>query len=274
MTIESSNASVETERELARCVRVDTVLPHPNADKLELATIGGWQVCVKLGEFRAGDLALYCEIDSLLPVSRPEFAFLKSRKESLKLVGEQVYSRVRTIRLRKELSQGLLVPLPTAMQVNEGDDLTEVLGVLKYESKESMVATYVEPPTRFARFCDWVAGDAVTKLQLPWPAYLSKSKEDRVQNVSGRYRQAVETDEEFEASYKLDGTSLTVWSKPELYDSYGVASRNNELSTVDINWTFGQQLRQWLAGLLMSNRRFYKTGAFVFPKWRTGILAS
>ena len=63
---------VEKDRKLARIVIIDDVVPHPNAERLELAVIGGWQLCVKLGEYKKGDRAVYCEIDSLLPLSNVE----------------------------------------------------------------------------------------------------------------------------------------------------------------------------------------------------------
>src|SRR6185503_10263785 len=76
------------------------------------------------GEFQVGDLAVYCEIDSLLP-DRPEFEFLKARG-----------FRIRTIRLRGEISQGICFPLsilPEGTEITEGADVTDALGVTKYE---------------------------------------------------------------------------------------------------------------------------------------------
>jgi hypothetical protein len=44
---------------VATIEQIKEVRPHPNADALELATIKGWQVCIKKNEFKAGDLCIY-----------------------------------------------------------------------------------------------------------------------------------------------------------------------------------------------------------------------
>lgn len=66
-------ASVEDFRKLARIVTVDAIIPHPNADALELAMIGGWQCCVKIRELKEGDLALYFG----LPLHPDTFALME-----------------------------------------------------------------------------------------------------------------------------------------------------------------------------------------------------
>jgi RNA ligase (TIGR02306 family) len=83
---------------------------HPDADSLSLATVLGWQVVVRNDEAKEGDLIIYCEIDSLLPGDSewlPEA--IKGRVASQV---DKTYFRVKTIKLRKELSQGLIVPIP------------------------------------------------------------------------------------------------------------------------------------------------------------------
>ena len=59
----------------------------------------GWECVVKKGEFTAGDPIVYVEVDSIVP-ERPEFEFLRDRKFC-----------VRTIKLRKQVSQGLVLPM-------------------------------------------------------------------------------------------------------------------------------------------------------------------
>ena len=75
-------------RKLASIQKIKALEPIPNADAIEKATVLGWQLVVKKGEFEVGDLCVYCEIDSVMP-NRPEFEFLKPRK-----------MRIRTLRLR------------------------------------------------------------------------------------------------------------------------------------------------------------------------------
>ena len=118
--------------------KIFRIVEHPNADRMELAIIGGeggYQTCVGKGEFKSGDLCVYFPIDSVLPSDVEETIFGKDAKVKLK------NSRVRTIKLRGALSQGLAVPLHTFDQTQYarskdfilGEDLTKHLGVVKYE---------------------------------------------------------------------------------------------------------------------------------------------
>lgn len=271
-----AKAVVEDFRQLARVVAIDDVIPHPNADKLELAIIGGWQVCIKLGEFKKGDLALYCEIDSLLPTSVPEFAFLEDRNEGLKSFGEQTYARIKTIKLRKELSQGLLTPIPKQVTAVancvDGDDLTQALGVLKYEKSISKNLTTVEPDYSFYhRLALRIRGPEIAPL--PFPAFLRKSEENRIQNSSSQYRYAVETGEKFEVTVKLDGESMTVYSTIEDGEVLtGVCSRNCEIRQEDIVFTPWQTVRRWVGGLMLRNRRAFSWRRITWPEYTSAPL--
>lgn len=271
----SGKAVVEDFRQLVRVVAIDDVIPHPNADRMSLAIVGGWQVCILLNEYKKGDLALYCEIDSLLPTSVPEFAFLEEREDGLKSFGEQTYARIKTIKLRKELSQGLLVPIPKQITgpVKEGDDLTKELGVLKYEKSISKNLTTVEPTySPYHRLALRIFGPEIEPL--PFPAFLRKSEENRVQNSSAQYRRAVEEGEEFEVTVKLDGESMTLYS---VIDGNavrtGVCSRNCEIRQRDIVFTPWQMVRRWVGGLMLRNRRAFSWRRITWPKEATTPMA-
>ena len=122
---------MNTDRKLASVVKIVDIQPIPNADAIVVAKVKGWNVVVKRDEFKVGDLAVYYEIDSFLPV-RPQFEFL--RKSSFKRMGSQEGFRLKTIKLRNQLSQGLLTPIPEGIiDPKEGDDLTEALDIVKYE---------------------------------------------------------------------------------------------------------------------------------------------
>lgn len=277
--IQNAGAVFEDLRELARVVEIEDVVKHPNADALELALIGGWQCCVKLGEFRKGDLAIYCEIDSMLPISNPMFAFLEERKEGLKQIGDKVYSRIKTIRLRKELSQGLLIPLGDLKgQVRVGDNLTTRLGVLKYDRPASAPEGAIQPNRSLLdRLCFWIAGGEPRSNLFAWPYFLPKSEQVRVQNIHNAYMRAVEADEDFEVTCKLDGASMTVWYKPADHDEphqFGVCSRNLSISLKDDVWGPIEQARRWLANLLIFNRRVLKIKRWIWPRWKKGNLAA
>lgn len=107
-----------------------TVEPHPNADRLEVARVGGYQLVVAKGAFRSGDTACYLPEGSVLPASLIEELGLVGR-----LAGSKS-NRVKAVRLRGVLSQGLLVALDSPhVHTNPtlGDDLAEQLGVVKWE---------------------------------------------------------------------------------------------------------------------------------------------
>lgn len=127
-------------------VKITEVVPHGNADRLELAKIAGWQVVIGKGNFQAGQLALYIPVDSILPNSLELRLFPPGSKITLKK------GRVRSIRIRGQMSQGMIIPLEdvTAELLDQGkfdllggqpeyevgDDFAELLGVTKYEPPE------------------------------------------------------------------------------------------------------------------------------------------
>lgn len=125
-------------RKLASIQKVWQIEPIEGADKIELAHVLGWQCVAKKGEFQPGDDAVYFEIDSFLPV-RPEFEFMRSSSyKNTDIMGEGF--RVRTQKFRGQISQGLLLPLSQFPEIPEdaevGTDVTEILGVKKWEIEE------------------------------------------------------------------------------------------------------------------------------------------
>ena len=121
-----------TTPELARQVKF-TLNKHPNADKLSIATIDGMDWCCVTQTEQWGDVreGIYIAIDALLDVSLPSFDFLKD-KASKKLSNGRPAHKLKTIRLRGALSQGLLIPVP-AQDKPEGQTWTEALGIERYE---------------------------------------------------------------------------------------------------------------------------------------------
>ena len=188
------------ERKLASVQEISEILEHPNADSLAIARVLGWKVCVKKGEFKAGDKCVYCEVDSVLP-ERPEFEFLRSK-----------HFRIKTIRLRQIVSQGIVfsTSILPAGDYTVGQDVTEVLGVVKYD-----------PPLPAN-----ISGD----VKGNFPSFLRKTDEIRIQAVPQlleRYR-----GERFYITEKLDGCSVTYYS---LNGEFGVCSRNLELKESETN---------------------------------------
>ena len=122
---------------LASIQTVNAAEPIPNADAIEKVRVLGWWVVAKKGEFKPGDKVVYCEIDSLLP-ERPEFEFLRpaaSSRPRRTRPGSVVLPagfRIKTVKLRGQVSQGICFPLsvlPPGAPTDEGADVTDLLGV-------------------------------------------------------------------------------------------------------------------------------------------------
>ncbi|MFT3713067.1 MAG: RNA ligase (ATP) [Archangium sp.] len=174
-------------RALASIARIAELSPIAGADRIELARVAGWQCVVKKGEFKLGELAVYLEIDSV-PPERDAFSWLWQPKGQSGVKRPDTF-RIRTLRLRGTLSQGLLMPLTQAgisADVKEGDDVTATLDITKYE-----------PPAP-SGMGEWRAG---------FPSLVPKTDEMRVQAVP----QVLEElkGQPFLATVKMDGTSST-----------------------------------------------------------------
>ena len=125
-------------RKLASVQRIFQIEPIEGADRIELASVLGWKCVVNKDQFKPMDLAVYFEIDSFLPI-RPEFEFLRSSSyKKSDLLGEGF--KLRTMKFRGQVSQGLLLPISQFPEIPQdsqvGDDVTELLGVRKWEIEE------------------------------------------------------------------------------------------------------------------------------------------
>jgi len=189
-------------RKLASIQTVKYVKPIPDADSIQTVGVLGWEVVTKKGEFQPNDLCVFFEIDSLLP-EIPEFEFLRKGcwNDSLKKY------RLKTVKLRKQLSQGLALPtnvFPILSGLTAGADVTDLLNIEKYE-----------PPIPAQ-----IAGDA---RSFSWP--ISKTDEIRVQ-LDDEYGFIERlTGEPYYVSLKLDGTSSTFLIDPK-DETYHVCGRN------------------------------------------------
>lgn len=225
-----------SDRVLARVVVIDSIHPIEGADRIELAFIGGWQVVVGKGLYVPCDKAVYCEVDSLLPTAHPAFAELADRLSSKLLfeINGKGYARIKTAKMMKQLSQGFCVPLS---EVGLGEtiavdyDATSILGILKYEKGE-------ERSMNNAGTSDGVKG----RTTKPFPSFIPKTDQNRVQNIVPRYLQSVTNGELFEKTFKLDGSSMTVWLKDSVL---GVASRNVSFRMQVENKGFVQSFRDY-----------------------------
>lgn len=125
-------------RKLASIQRIWKIEPIEGADRIELAYVLGWQCVVNKDQFKPMDLAVYFEIDSFLPI-RPEFEFMRSSSyRRTDIMGEGF--RLRTMRFRGQISQGLLLPIEQfpeiPVDVELGRDVSDILDVKKWEIEE------------------------------------------------------------------------------------------------------------------------------------------
>lgn len=227
-------------RRLATIRKIDEINPIEGADAIEVATVGGWKVVVKKGEYSAGDLAVYFEIDSWIPYELAPFLSNPDRgpREFEGVKGE----RLRTIKLRGQISQGLLLPITTLKSfiteyqqyhdLIEDDDVTDILGILKYERPMN------------AQLAGMAKGN--------FPSFIPKTDEERVQNLKKQLEKWKDTNETFEVTEKYDGSSMTVFFRDNaldedgnIIDEFGVCSRNLQLKETEGNsfWEAANKLQ-------------------------------
>ena len=125
-------------RKLASIQRIWKIEPIEGADRIELAHVLGWQCVVNKGQFQPMDMAVYFEVDSFLPI-RNEFEFLRSSSyRKTDIMGEGF--RLKTMKFRGQVSQGLLLPIDLFPEIHEGpklgEDVSEILNVRKWEIEE------------------------------------------------------------------------------------------------------------------------------------------
>lgn len=106
-------------------LELDNMETHPNADRLAITRIHGFTCCIQKDDYKLGDLIAYIPPDSLVKLDRPEFAFLK-KPES-----DKTQHRVKVVKLRGVVSQGLVLKAPEGSKV--GDDVAELLEIEHYE---------------------------------------------------------------------------------------------------------------------------------------------
>lgn len=197
--------SLATDRRLATIETITEISPIPDADAIVRARVRGWDVVVKKGDFAVGDLVVYIEVDSFLPVSDPRFEFLIPRGTRTNEQGIEGHP-VKTARLRGQYSQGIAFPVtefPEAAGATVGDDLTAALAITKWD-----------PP---------LPGELGESVVGHFPASIRTTGELRVQN----FAEVLGTggDGNWVATEKIDGTSMTVWTDD---DGVHVAGRNYE----------------------------------------------
>ena len=200
-------------RKLATVQKIKDLQPIEGADKIEKATVLGWQLVVKKGEFTVGDYCVYFEIDSILP-EKAEFEFLRPRK-----------FRIKTAKLRGQISQGIAFPISILegyenVKIQIGYDVTEIIGVKKYEPPLSVMMS--------------------GKVKGGFPGFIHKTDETRIQSVPDVLTRPENQGLRCYITEKVDGTSVTYYLSD---GEFGACSRNLELleGENNIHWMVAKQ---------------------------------
>lgn len=202
-------------RKLATIRKIDALRPIPDADAIECAVVGGWTAVVKKGEFKAGDLAVYCEIDSWIPHALAPFL---SKGKEPRVFDGIAGERLRTMKLRGQLSQGLLLPFAIMkpffddILFTEGVDVSELLGIVKYEAP--------------------IPAQLAGEVKGMFPGWIQKTDQERIQNLKEELDYWLREQHVWEVTEKLDGSSMTVFLRD---GEFGVCSRNLELKPSETN---------------------------------------
>jgi len=217
-------------RKLATIRKINNLLPIEGADRIMAAVIDGWTVVVKKNEFEVGDLCVYFEIDSFLPDGNPAWQHLVEKHPRI-FEGNRGHC-LRTVRLRGQISQGfaasVITEYPNGLPfgsgvitntlgdekfINEGDDVSDFLGIVKYE-----------PP---------IPTQLGGQVRGNFPSFIPKTDQDRCQNLIGKiFHENI--DAWYEVSMKMDGSSFTAFYNN---DHDGVCGRNWELDVNEENKT-------------------------------------
>lgn len=183
-----------SERKLVTFRTIDGLTPIEGADVIEIASIDGWKVIVKKGEFKVGDNCLYFEIDSFLPDGNPAWQFLVDKTSRIQdgIKGHQL----RTIKLRGNISQGLALPVKAMFDIVEKD------GSKFLKPKHSDITFILD---EFTKYIDFSLIFGVVKWDPPLPAELSgqaeglfpswirKTDQERCQNIRNKIFQYEDT---------------------------------------------------------------------------------
>jgi RNA ligase (TIGR02306 family) len=224
-------------RKLATVTKVKEFFPIEGADRIEAAimTTNNWVCVVKKGDFDANAWGVYFEIDSFLP-KEERYSFLDGRSNKT-MDGIEGY-RLKTVKLKKQVSQGLLLPLssfPEITNPQEGDDVTELLNIKLYEPPDAH-----QSGRQMSNDC---------KLR-PFPSFVRKTDQERIQSL-GTLQLLMLDNRKYEVTEKIDGTSATYYFHN---GRFGVCSRNHEVSTAFDKMNIFQRVIHWITKTLLRKK--------------------
>ena len=216
----------DIERKMASVQKIAEIKPIEGADRIVAYRINGWWVVDSKDKYEVGDYVVFCEVDSWIP---HELApFLSKGKEPREFEGVKG-ERLRTARLRGQLSQGLILPIPDGFIELEGTDCTDALGILKWERPIP------------AQLRGLIKGN--------FPSEIPKTCQQRVQNI----RIEEYAGQSYEVTEKLDGSSMTCFLDKN--GEFHVCSRNLDLK-------FDENNAFWKAAIKFDVERKMRASGF------------
>lgn len=260
------NDAIDDGRKLVTVREITEITDIPGADLIKRAQVEGWPVVVKAGEFQVGDKCVFFEVDSYLPMSDPRFKFLEKNATNWQGVPG---ARLKTIRLRKQLSQGLALPVRDFPEVHpflDSPDLRDInftgpIGIMKWEKvinaqlagmakgsfpsflRKSDQERCQNMGSHIFGYDDYHATVKFNTEGIPEEALLNMMAKGELVAIGGSIVDGVEVpnyyrvhkaqasrDTRYEVSLKMDGSSMTVYCRGEGEDRQeGVCSRNLDL---------------------------------------------
>lgn len=203
-------------RKLASIQKVLDIKPIEGADLICAYKVLGWWVVSKVGEFKVGDYVIYISIDSWVPTDIAPFL---SKGNEPREYGGVLGEKLRTVKLKGQISQGLILPVNILdhfdlgymidngiFPLKEGTDVTDLLDILKWEPQ--------------------IPAQLAGQVRGTFPSFISKTDQERIQNLQSAITEEYNKRTIFEVTTKLDGSSCTVYYNN---DDLGVCSRNQSL---------------------------------------------
>ena len=210
-------------RKLASIRQISEIYPIEGADLIVRIRVDDWYCVALKSEFNVGDLCVYFEIDSFIPIM-PQVEHLRAR--AYKKMGDKEGIRIKTIRLKGQIAQGLALPIHTFFDMfadskfDEGQELSEYFFVGNDVSELIGVEKYEQP----------IPLELAGRVKGNFPNFIKKTDQDRCQNIGYRIFNDYK-DTTYEITMKLDGTSFTGFYK----DEPGVCGRNWQLQMDEWN---------------------------------------
>ena len=239
-------------RKMATIRTIASIQPIPEADKIEMAVVDGWQCVVEKGKYREGEAIIYCEVDSFIPSSIASHltpAGHYPKKYTLES-GEEIEGEVlRTRKFKGQISQGLVLPLyehPAAMTIHHSTHPLGVEGVFPLDVSEALGIVKYEPP---------VSAQLQGQVKGNFPSCVPKTDEERVQNLVHKLEGWRHL--QWEVSEKLEGSSMTAFLGDWLDSSFELCSHKWSLKETEGNtfWSVArkQQLEEKMRNGSLNN---------------------